>query len=347
MFGPVQHRLANLTSPVVRAPDHVLVSPPGTREQFDPFDNSAKSNEDWNMESVESGAPIQSEGHLPSYSQMNASQTNIYAPTQNILFHQSVDPSVTELAQQTIQHSQAQAGAVVDAVRGQAAQAVNAAQAETHAQANRANYAEKVANDEHARRVQAEAEARAAEIEMRRIADAASAAQHQTQSINKELEDTRSRAHSIVSNAQSQTSAASSRALEAEARAARLEQEMQQLRELCQAQNAKIEESLNSSQRLEQEHAQIQTKYREARNQLRELSKNKDGPVAGARHSTDVTQAKSTDERDLRESARRRDLFSRDQRRASRHSSTFSSDSEDGRVRASRRSTVPLLPQAC
>ena len=133
MFGPVQHRLANLTSPVVRAPDHVLVSPPGTREEFDPFNTPANSNEDCNMESVESGAPIQSQGRLPSLSQMNASQTNIFAPTQNILYHQSVDPSVTELAQQSMQHSQAQAGAVVDAVRGQAAQAVSAAQAETHA----------------------------------------------------------------------------------------------------------------------------------------------------------------------------------------------------------------------
>ena len=101
---------------------------------------------------------MRSEGRLPTLAQMNAtqneyydnrSQTNVFAPTQNIQVNQSVDPLVTEFAQQTMQQTYAQAESVVGAVVGHASSAVGAAQAETQAQANRATHAENVANDEH------------------------------------------------------------------------------------------------------------------------------------------------------------------------------------------------------
>ena len=186
-------------------------------------------------------------------------------------------------------------------------------------------------------RTQAEAAARTAESEARRQADAASAAQSQAREVNRELDDTRTRAHSVISQAESRTSAASSRALEAEARAAKLEQELAQLRDLCSAQSNRIAESMTSSQRLEQENAQMKEKHYKAKNQLRNISRQRVGPVDDDRHLIGATNAKGTDECDVRASARRRDQLSRDQRRVSRHSSTFASDSDDGKVRASRR----------
>ena len=122
--------------------------------------------------SSSSSAPMRSEGRLPTLAQMqatqnefhdNRSQTNVYAPTHNIQVNQSVDPLVTEFAQQTMQHTYAQAESVVGAVVEHATEAVKAAHAETQAQNDRASYAENVAREEHARRIQAEAVDTAAE----------------------------------------------------------------------------------------------------------------------------------------------------------------------------------------
>ena len=63
---------------------------------------------------------------------------------------------------------------MVGTVTGHATHAIGSAQAETPAQSNRADYAEGVANDEHARRVQAEAAVQAAALEAKRHADAVS-----------------------------------------------------------------------------------------------------------------------------------------------------------------------------